>query len=96
MEFVEGEAIDVYCERSGLSTRARAQLFQQVCAAAHYAHQRLIVHRDLKASNILVGSDGTPRLLDFGIAKLLGGDAAADQTRTMSGWRRRQARVPSS
>ncbi len=71
MEYVEGEPIDVYCDRRELTIRERLQLFQIVCSAVQAAHRSLIVHRDLKPSNILVTADGTPKLLDFGIAKLL-------------------------
>jgi serine/threonine-protein kinase len=71
MEFVDGEPIDAYCDRLGLGLVARLRLFRTVCAAVHAAHQHLIVHRDLKPSNILVNQDGVPKLLDFGIAKLL-------------------------
>lgn len=73
MEHVEGIPIDEYCARHALSTEQRLRLFREVCAAVHYAHQKLIVHRDLKPANILVTPDGSPKLLDFGIAKLLGG-----------------------
>ena len=71
MELVEGQPIDAYCDQHELSVGERIDLFRQVCAAVHFAHQNLIVHRDLKPSNILVTADGSPRLLDFGIAKLL-------------------------
>lgn len=71
MEYIEGEPIDIYCDKNALSLRERLKLFQTVCSAVHRAHQNLIVHRDLKPSNILVTADGTPKLLDFGIAKIL-------------------------
>jgi len=72
MEHVEGEPIDRWCDRRRLPLRARLELFRKVCAAVHFAHQHLVVHRDLKPANILITEDGEPRLLDFGIAKLLG------------------------
>ncbi|HEY4366539.1 MAG TPA: serine/threonine-protein kinase [Steroidobacteraceae bacterium] len=71
MEYIDGEPIDIYCDQRGLTVEQRLRLFLSVCAAVHRAHQNLIVHRDLKPSNILVTPDGTPKLLDFGIAKLL-------------------------
>lgn len=71
MEYVDGEPIDIYCDSRSLSIEQRLRLFQIVCSAVHRAHQNLIVHRDLKPSNILVARDGTPKLLDFGIAKML-------------------------
>src|SRR5580658_2827982 len=74
MEYVEGVRLDRYCDERRLPVRQRLQLFLKVCAAVNAAHQYLVVHRDLKPSNILVTADGEPRLLDFGIAKLLAGD----------------------
>ena len=71
MEHVDGESIDSYCDSRTLFVRERIELFIAVCAAVHYAHRNLVVHRDIKASNILITHDGTPKLLDFGIAKLL-------------------------
>src|SRR5580658_7268133 len=78
MEFVEGKPIDIFC--AGLSVRQKVTLFLKVCAAVSYLHRNLVVHRDLKPSNILVTSEGEPRLLDFGIAKIL--DVATDSTVT--------------
>ena len=80
MEHVAGVAITDYCETNKLSITERLKLFRQVCAAVQHAHQKLVAHRDLKPSNILVNRDGAPKLLDFGVAKLLASDA--DQTRT--------------
>jgi len=75
MELIEGEPIDQYCVEHNLSVPERLKLFLQVCSAVQYAHQRLIIHRDIKPGNILVASDGTPKLLDFGIAKILDTEA---------------------
>jgi serine/threonine protein kinase/tetratricopeptide (TPR) repeat protein len=71
MEYVHGEPVDRYCDRQQLDLNARLKLFLEVCNAVQYAHQNLIVHRDLKPANILVTAEGSPKLLDFGIAKLL-------------------------
>jgi serine/threonine protein kinase len=78
MEYVHGEPLDRYCDRQQLGLRERLQLFLDICGAVQYAHQNLVVHRDLKPANILVTAEGAPKLLDFGIAKLLdAGEAAA-------------------
>jgi len=71
MEYVEGLPLDAYCDDKRLGIGERLELFRKVCSAVQYAHANLIVHRDLKPSNILVRGDGEPKLLDFGIAKLL-------------------------
>src|SRR4051812_1175355 len=74
MEYVAGEPIDHYCENRQLSIPERLKLFRDVCAAVHYAHQNLVIHRDIKPGNILVTAQGEPKLLDFGIARLLSDD----------------------
>jgi serine/threonine protein kinase/Tol biopolymer transport system component/tetratricopeptide (TPR) repeat protein len=82
MEYVEGEPLTQYCESRRTPLRERVEIFLKTCAAVHYAHRRMIIHRDLKPSNILVKQDGTPKLLDFGIAKWLDpeNDSAAETT----------------
>jgi len=88
MEYVDGEPITDYCFSRGISIEDRLRLFLKVCSAVHYAHQNLIVHRDIKPGNILVTADGEPKLLDFGIAKLLSPEASdfpALQTAAHSG-----------
>lgn len=87
MEFVDGEPIDQYSNTHHVSLRARLDLFRNVCSAVQYAHRNLVVHRDLKPSNILVSTDGNVKLVDFGIAKLLGERPAGDITLTAAGSR---------
>jgi serine/threonine protein kinase len=79
MEFVEGQRLDEYCDAQNLATNERLGLFLQVCSAVQYAHQRLIIHRDIKPGNILVNAEGVPKLLDFGIAKILESSEASNQ-----------------
>ena len=85
MEYIEGVPIDDYCDGCRLDIDERLALFRTICSAVHYAHQNLVVHRDIKPTNILVTADGTPKLLDFGIAKLLDAGGAATQGLTRDG-----------
>ncbi len=85
MEYVDGRPVDRFCEEDAPDLEARLDLFLQICDAVRHAHARLVIHRDIKPANILVDRTGTPRLLDFGIAKLLEpGDPDAAGTRIMS------------
>ncbi|HLR77217.1 MAG TPA: serine/threonine-protein kinase [Balneolaceae bacterium] len=80
MEYVDGEPIDSYCDSNRLTINQRLNLFEKVCKAVEYAHHKLIIHRDLKAQNIFVTKDGTVKILDFGIAKLLKSEISEDDT----------------
>ena len=71
MEYIEGESLYTYCDKKRLGIRDRLKLFQKVCSAIEYAHSKQIIHRDIKPSNILINAAGSPKLLDFGIAKIL-------------------------
>ncbi|MEK7725037.1 MAG: protein kinase [Acidobacteriota bacterium] len=85
MEFIEGLPIDEYCRKNNVSVEEKVKIFREVCSAVSYAHTNLIVHRDLKPSNIIVTENGTPKLLDFGIAKVLDIDNTEIGTATQLG-----------
>ena len=87
MEYVEGLPIDRYCDLNKLSIAGRLRLFRDVCSAVQYAHQNLVIHRDLKPGNILITKEGLPRLLDFGIAKLLNPECFETPLATRLDWR---------
>ncbi len=77
MQYVQGTPITTYCSAGDLSVSARIELFLKVCGAVQFAHQNLVVHRDLKPANILITAEGEPKLLDFGIAKLIAPEGGA-------------------
>jgi tetratricopeptide (TPR) repeat protein len=79
MEYVEGRPVDVFCRENSLNVKARCKLFMNILEAVAYAHRNLVVHGDLKPANIFVTPDGTPKLLDFGVAKMVGREADVDE-----------------
>jgi serine/threonine protein kinase/Flp pilus assembly protein TadD len=84
MEYVDGRPLTTYCDERGLSIGERLGMFRKICEAVAFAHQHLVVHRDIKPSNVLVSRDGEPKLLDFGLAKIL--DAQTSETETVHRW----------
>ncbi len=91
MEYIEGEPLRKFCDNQQFETNKRLEIFLKVCRAVSYAHQKLVVHRDIKPSNIIVTNDGIPKLLDFGIGKILSpnwnestAEATATQMRLMT------------
>ena len=86
MEFVDGLTLDLWCKRQSLTVTERLAIFRQVCSAVAHAHSLGIVHRDLKPANIIVGPDGVPKLLDFGIAKIINTEVSeVDRAQTLPG-----------
>src|SRR4029077_590638 len=85
MEYIEGQPIDCFCDERRYSISERLRLFRKVCAAVTYAHQHLVVHRDIKPSNTLVTAEGEPKLLDFGIARLVRTGESSETTASLTG-----------
>lgn len=80
MEYIEGLPVDKFCAENSLDLNSRLKLFQKICGAVSFAHRNLIIHRDLKPSNIIVNEKGEPKLLDFGISKLLDAENAEERS----------------
>ncbi len=85
MEYIDGIPVDEYCDKNNLTIKERMKLFLKIASVVQYAHHNLVIHRDLKPSNILVTSDGEPKLLDFGIAKILDKDGSENDKLTIKG-----------